>query len=124
MTITIKPINAPSSSKGWLRLKAIDIATGKAVVASSTGNAWISAAHSGEVEPGTRIQITAQEMTRVGKGRTARENVEDYTFFVIAEEGATCKPGSVYTDGQGVAHVSDYLGYAVVTGAALAGVKA
>ena len=74
-----------SSSKGWGRYKAA--ANGCPLVQSSTGNEWVSAAHSGEIVEGSTITATLQTMERVGKMK------KETTFDTRAEaDGAVYVP--------------------------------
>ncbi len=120
MTIQFAPINEPSSSKGWNRYQvSVD---GRRVVESATGNAWVSSAKAGEVEDGATLILTVQTMRRVGKSRTARENVETEKYTLIADSTATCTPGSREATSGINGVMSTYMvgGYVTVTGARLA----
>jgi hypothetical protein len=120
--VQFTPINAPSTSKGWNRYQAS--VNGSKLVESATGNAWVSSPKSAEIEAGTVITLIAQTMRRVGKARTARENVETETYTLIAEPGASCTPGSRLVDGGSINGVKSpsYLvgGVVTVEGARLA----
>lgn len=86
----------PSHSKGWGRYSANQ--DGRKVIQARTGNEWVSADHSGEAEAGSQFTLTLQVMLRVGKGRTAREQISVEKHVLIVEDGATCEinfaPGS------------------------------
>lgn len=94
-TITFQITHNISHSKGWGRYKANTPAG--PLVASSTGNEWVSAPHSGEAEEGTLITATLQTMRRSGKGRTSKENVDTTPYNLIAAEGQRAELG--YWDG-------------------------
>ena len=78
-----------SSSKGWGRYKAA--ANGCPLVQSSTGNEWVSAAHSGEIVEGSTITATLQTMERVGKMK--KETIASETYTLVAAEGQQAEIG-------------------------------
>jgi hypothetical protein len=78
-----------SSSKGWGRYRAS--VNGQSLVASSTGNEWVSAPHSGIAEDGEEITVTLQTMERVGKMKREERNTTDYRL--VAATGARAELG-------------------------------
>lgn len=89
-------LDTPSNSKGWARYAVGQ--DGRKVIESNTGNEWVSSDKSGDAEQGSTITLRSQVMLRVGKGRTAREEIDTETFTLVIENGAECeiehKPGS------------------------------
>ena len=89
MTIQFEITHNISSSKGWGRYRASTPTT--KLVASATGNEWVSAPHSGTVEEGTPITVTLQTMQRSGKMRKETINTVDYAL--VSAPGATVTLG-------------------------------
>ena len=92
MKITFTIVSNISHSKGWGRYKA-NTPAGR-LVASSTGNEWVSADHSGDAEEGTPITATLQTMQRHGKGRTCREEIETKLYSLVAAAGQRAELGA------------------------------
>lgn len=98
ITIRAEILTKPSSSKGWGRYR-VEGANGQAVMESRTGNPWLSANHSGDVEAGAEILIELDVELQVGKGGGyARKERSQQRYRLIAEEGQTTdvehRPGS------------------------------
>jgi hypothetical protein len=92
MTVQFNLLKTPSNSKGWARYKAsVD---GAKLIASRTGNEFVSASHAGETAEGVLITLTTDMMLRVGKGRTARETRQGDTYRLIADPAAKCEIGN------------------------------
>ena len=95
--ITFSILSTPRRSKGWARYAAAN-QNGCKIIQSTTGNEWVSSDKSCDAEQGSLIVIRVQVMLRVGKNRTAREEISTETHTLIAEDGAMCdielRPGS------------------------------
>lgn len=90
-------VSKPSNSKGWARYAASIAGDGGArVVASRTGNEWVSASHAGSAPAGVELDVRLQVMLRIG--RSKQEQISTETYRLVAAEGASTdlelRPGS------------------------------
>lgn len=96
-TIRAEILTTPSRSKGWGRYR-VEGANGP-VMESRTGNQWLSANHSAEVEDGAAILIEMDVELSVGKGGGyARKERSQRQVRLVAAEGESVevehRPGS------------------------------
>jgi hypothetical protein len=96
-TVKIELLSNVSHSKGWGRYSLVNPETKTPIQTSRNGNQWMSA-DMREVDAEGPMLLTVQVMLRVGKGRTAREEIAKIEVPLVAVAGECVeiehRPGS------------------------------
>src|SRR5438128_881962 len=88
MTVKFEILHNISISKGWGRFAAKS--ANKQVIQSSTGNEWVSAPKTADLEEGQEVVVTLQTMQRT---KSRRETINTTNYRIVVRDGAVAELG-------------------------------